>query len=212
VTLSSIAFSNFAFAHSQLVSGDFAVAGLKLSKAQITDPQVLDSFNKLGLETLTIGFGAGYTWDADKKLAAVKNVNLKIDELGALTLSMDLGGVDKPETMAQTATLNHAVLRYNDASFAGRAVKMAAAESGADPAQFGQQLAGMVQMQSAALGNSPAIAAAGKAVSDFLTNPHNLTIELSPPQPLPVATLENDKDLPPDQIFTKLGVKVTANQ
>jgi hypothetical protein len=212
VTIGSIAVSNIVFAHSLLVSGEFSVAGFKITKALMTDEQALDAFNKLGLDVATLSFGAGYKWDVDKKTAVLKEASFKIDELGALTLSADLGGIEKPETMEQTATLNHAVLRYNDASFAGKALKIAATESGADPAGFGQQMAAMVQAQGAMIGKSPGIAAATKAIGTFLTDPHNLTIELTPPQPLAMATLDDDKDLPPEQIFNKLGVKVTANQ
>ena len=212
MTMGSIGFSNIAFGHGLMTSADFAVSGVKVSKALVTDEQMLDGFNKLGIDTATISFSAGYRWDTDKKTAVLKEASFKIDELGALTLSADLAGIDKADTLEQTATLNHAKLRYDDASFAGRAIKVAAQDNGQDPAAFKQQLTGMVQMQSAMLGKSPAITAAAKAVGTFINDPHNLTIELAPPQPVALATLEDDKDLPPDQIFSKLGVKVTANQ
>jgi hypothetical protein len=212
VSLGEIAVSNIAFAHGSLTSGDFAVKGVKLDKAQLTDDQALDAFDKLGLETATVSVGGGYRWNVDKKTATLNDVNLTVDELGTITLSADLAGIDTPETMEQTASLNHAVLRYNDASLAERAIKAAAAQSGVDPAQFRLILAGMAQMQSAALGKGPDIAAAGKAIGAFLADPHNLTIELAPPQPVPLITMQADKDLPPQQIFAKLGIKVTANQ
>jgi hypothetical protein len=213
VTFGEASVSNVAFAHSLLVSGDFSVTGVKLTKAQLADEQeMLDAFNKMGLETMTISYGAGYRWDVDKKTASLKGANVKIDELGELTLAIDLAGIEKPEDFETNATLNHAVLRYSDASFVGRALKMGAEESGADPAAYKQMITGMVQVQASSIGKSAGIAAAAKSIGAFLNDPHNLTVELTPPTPLLLATIDSDKDLPPDQIFNKLGVKVTANQ
>jgi hypothetical protein len=213
VVLSSITVSDLAFAHGLLVSADFGVTGLKINKAQLNDEQAEEAFDKLGLQTATISFGAGYKWDVDKKTAVLKQASLKVDELGTLTLSIDMTGIEKADTLMTTATLNHALLRYDDASFTGRAFKLAAAENGGgDPAAFSKQAIAMVQVETAMLGNSPAIKAAGAAVTSFLTNPHNLTIELAPPQPMAVDALYAVKDLPPPQIFDQLGVKVTANQ
>jgi hypothetical protein len=215
VTLTSVTVANLAFAHGLLVSGDFGVTGLKISKAQVAaDEDAVEAFDKLGLQSATVSFGAGYKWDVDKKAATLRQVSVKIDELGSLTLSADLTGIEKADTLMSSATLNHAVLRYDDASFTGRAFKIAAAENGGgDAAAFSKQAIGLVQAQSAMLGaNSPGIKAAGAAIVSFLTDPHNLTIELAPPQPMGVAALYAVQDLPPPQIFTQLGVKVTANQ
>lgn len=212
VTLGSISISNWAFAHGLPVSGEFAVTGLKVTKAQVTDPQALDAFNKLGLDTLTLSVGAGYKWDVDKKTAALKEVSFKVDELGALILSADLGGIEAADTVDKTGLLSHAVLRYNDASLTGRALKMGAAQSGADADTFLKQVKAIVQVQGMALGNSAGIKAATNAVNSFVADPHNLTIELAPSQPLAFSGLDAIEKLPPPQIFDKLGVKVTANQ
>jgi hypothetical protein len=213
VTLASVAFSNLAVAHGLLVSGEFSVAGLKLVKGQVTDDDILDVLNKWGLETATLSFGVGYQWDIDKKTAALKELTLKVDELGAVTLSADFAGIEKAETIAETASLSHAVLRYTDASFAGRAFKFGAAEDGSDPAHYGEQLAVMVKTQAGdLLGSGPDVVAATKAIGAFLTDPHNLTIELAPPAPLAFAAIDADQELPPPEIFAKLGIKVTANQ
>jgi hypothetical protein len=211
VTLDGLTLANITFAQGLLASADFSVAGLKIAKAQVTDPDMLATFDQWGLDVPTLNFGGGYKWNAEKKTAALHEVTLKIAELGALTLSADLAGIDKPETIEQTATLNHAVLRYTDASLVGRALKIFSA-AGADPAESAKQLAHIVQAQGALLGNSPAVAAATRALGVFLIDPHNLTIEAAPPEPLAFATLDADKDLPPAEIFAKLGVTVTANQ
>ena len=214
VVMSSAGVSDLAFAHGMMTSGQFDLAGLKINKALVaSNAEAAQMFDQMGLDTATVSLSAGYKWDVDKKAAVLKQVSFKVDELGALVLSADLTGIEKPDTLMTTATLNHAVLRYDDASFTGRAFKAAAAQNGVDPAAFSKQAITMVQMQAALIGaNSPAIKAAAAAVASFLTDPHNLTIELAPPQPIGMTALYAVKDLPPPQIFTQLGVKVTANQ
>jgi hypothetical protein len=214
VVLSSAGVSDLAFAHGMMTSGQFDLVGLKVNKALVANnAEAAQMFDQIGLDTATVSFGAGYKWDVEKKAAVLKQASFKVDELGALTLTADLSGIEKPDTLMTTATLNHAVLRYDDASFTGRAFKVAAAQNGVDPAAFSKQAITMVQMQAALMGaNSPAIKAAATAVASFLTDPHNLTIELAPPQPMGMTALYAVKDLPPPQIFAQLGVKVTANQ
>ncbi len=214
VSMDSFSMSDLAFAHGMMVSGQFDLVRLKVTKALVaSEAEAAQMFDQLGLDTATVSVGAGYKWDVEKKAAVLKQVTFKVDELGALTLSADLAGIDKPDTLMETATLNHAVLRYDDASLTGRAFKVAAAQSGGDAAAFSKQAIGMVQAQSAMLGaNSPAIKAAGAAIVAFLTDPHNLTVELAPPQPVGMTALYAVPNLPPPQVFAQLGVTVTANQ
>lgn len=212
MTLGSIALSNIAFAHGLPASVDFAINEAKVSKAQMTDPDAIEGFTKMGLDTLTMSFGAGYKWDPAKQVASIHDVALKINELGAVTLSVDFIGVDKPETLEETAKLQGALLRYTDASLTGRVLALAAQDAGADPAAFRKQLTTMIQAQSkTVLGTSPAATAATGAVLAFLADPHALTVQLAPAQPLGFAAIDQLQTQPPAKMFQALGVKVTAN-
>jgi hypothetical protein len=213
VTLGSITLSGLTVAHGLPVSGELAVTGIKVTKDEMTEEAAIDAFTKLGLDAATVSFGAGYQWDVDKKTANLREVSFKVDELGTITLSADLAGIEKGETIAETAMLNHAVLRYSDASLTGRALKMGAAQMGAaDPDAFLKQVKAIIQVQGMALGNSAGIKAATAAIASFIGDPHSLTVEFAPPQPVAFATMTTLEALPPPQIFDKLGVKVTANQ
>jgi hypothetical protein len=212
MTLGSIALSNIAFSHGLPASMDFAIDSAKVSKAQMTDPDAIDGFTKMGLDTLTMSFGAGYKWDPAKQAASIHDLALKIDELGALALSVDFTGVDKPETLAETAKLKGALLRYSDASLTRRVLALAAQDAGADPAAFRKQLATMIQAQAkTVLGTSPAATAATGAVLAFLADPHALTVQLAPAQPLGFDAIDQLQAGPPAKMFQALGVKVTAN-
>ncbi|MGH6797331.1 MAG: hypothetical protein ACREDI_02970, partial [Roseiarcus sp.] len=134
------------------------------------------------------------------------------DELGALTLSVDVSDMAPGVDWQNQAHLAHLLLRYDDASLADRALRAGAAQKGADPAAFRQQLIALAQQQALALGNGPAIAAAVKAVIAFLDTPHSLTVELTPPAPLTLAVLQGMAEMPPADRIALLGLTMSANQ
>ncbi|MGB8842966.1 MAG: hypothetical protein WCC64_18070 [Aliidongia sp.] len=208
VTIGAITLSNLAIAQGLPVSANFSVTGFKVAKAQVTDPSALDVFNQWGLDSVTLGFGVDYSWNAEQKSALLKQADIKIDELGDLTLSADFSGIEKAETVMQTGALKHAVLRYTDASLVGRTLKIVA--GGGDPVEYARELALAIQAQSAIFGNTEAVAAAAKAIGAFLVDPHHLTIEASPPQPLTLAAFDAVRRSPPSEIFPKLGLAVTV--
>jgi hypothetical protein len=212
-TLARIDLDDLSIVHGLVASGNVAIDGVKLAKAQLPDENALRAaFDRLGLDSVTVSFGAGYRLDQTKKTASLSGVRVKIDELAELTLSADFGDLDAADSAEQNATLVHAQLHYVDASLAGRALKAGADDNELAPGQFALQIAGFVQVQAAQLlGDSPEVAAAVQAVTNFLTDPHSLTIELAPPKPVELASLQTEKPNPAE-IFAELGVKVTANQ
>ena len=70
----------------------------------------------------------------------------------------------------------------------------------------------MVQQQAAALGDSPAISAGAAAITAFLAAPQSLMIELAPPSPVALRSLQGAATMPPADLIALLGVTVTANQ
>jgi hypothetical protein len=211
-TLARIDLADLSIVHGLLASGKVAVDGVKLAKAQLPDQTLRDALDRLGLNGATLSVGAGYRWDQDKKTASLRGVTVKIDELAELTLSADFGDLDIADAAGQSATLVHAELHYIDASLAGRALKAGADDNDVAPGQFAVQIAGFVQAEAAQmLGDSPEVGAAVQAVTNFLTDPHNLTIEFAPPKAVELAALQTEKPNPAE-IFAELGVKVTANQ
>ena len=109
-------------------------------------------------------------------------------------------------------SLVHALLRYDDASLTERALKAAAAQSNTDAAALRQQLIALVNIRAVALGNSPPIADAAKALVTFLGTPPSLTIELAPAAPVTFSALQAAIALPAGDIATLIGLAVSANQ
>jgi hypothetical protein len=209
IALGSFALSDIAFSQGMPVSGRFAWDGLHLARAQISNPQFSFLMNKLGLDTLTVSIGASYKWDLDQKRIAIRDTTLKIDELGALDLQTDLSDIAAGDAWASQIRLAHALLHYHDATLTERAFRLAAA--GADPAAFRQQTIATIEQQRANLGDNPERIAMSKAIVAFLTAPGSLTIELSPPSPVPFTTLRTAGTLPPPQLLSLIGLSVTSS-
>ena len=150
-------------------------------------------------------------WNLAEKKLSVRDTMLKVNELGTLTLSLDLTNLAPDLTALTDARLAHAKLRLDDASLVDRLLRAGAAQSGVAPEAFRQQISAMARL--AAAGDaSPATIAAGQAAGDFIASPHSLTIELSPPAPVPVMSLQGAATSSPARMAATLGLKITANQ
>jgi hypothetical protein len=213
IALGGFALSNIGFSQGIPVSGQFSFTGFRMSRAQIANnPSAAAVFSQFGLDSFTLSFALGYRWDLDHKRLAVRDALLKVDELGALTLEAEISDAS-PSTNWQTeARLAHATLRYTDASLTERAFRIGATSSGADPAAVRQQMIAAAQQQGAAVGTSPAMAAVATAIAAFLGDPHVLTVELAPPTPIALSTLQAAKTAPPAELVSILGLNVTASQ
>jgi hypothetical protein len=210
--IGSFSMGPVAFTRGMPVSGKLGWTDLMVSKTQLSDPRVLDVFDKLGLETMTMSFAFAYDWDVAQQRASVHDTMLKVNELGTITVSADLTNVIASTADLSRMRLAHARLRFDDASLVDRVLRAGAAQTGTDPAVYRQQIVDMVREQSDAQGvASPAMTAARQAAADFIASPHSLTIELSPAQPVAVMTLKN-ANMPPAMLATMLGLSVSTNQ
>ncbi|HKF71540.1 MAG TPA: hypothetical protein VKB68_07315 [Stellaceae bacterium] len=212
VPVGTLSISKIGFAKGVPVSGELSYAGLQLNKGLMSNPQARDAFEQLGIETVTLSLGFSYQWDLEQKRVALRNVALKVDELGALNLSADLADMTPGDGWQARGSFAHALLRYDDASLADRALKVFALQTNTDGTAVRQQIMAIIDMRAATLGNTPAIAAIADALKTFLGAPHSLTIELAPSAPVPFSTLQGAATMQPADIATLIGLKVDANK
>src|SRR5271165_1913994 len=210
--IGSVSLGPVAFAKGMPVSGSLAWQDISVSRSQVADPGARDVFSKLALETITTSFALSYDWDVARRSASLHDTMLKISELGTLTVAAEMTNVVADAAAMNQTRLAHARLRLDDASLVERLLRMGAARTGADPAAFRQQIAGMVRQQSmTADGDGSLLAAAGQTVADFITSPHSLTIELSPPTPVAFVAFKSAAAAPA-RLAAMLGLAVAANQ
>jgi hypothetical protein len=194
------------------VSGELAWTDISVSRNQMPDAESQDAFDKLGLETMTVSFAATYDWDVAQQHASVHDTMLKVNELGTVTLAADLTNLFPNVAAISLGRLAHARFRFENASLVERLLRIGAAQSGIDPAAYRAQIASAALQQSIAIGGgNPMILAAGQSVADFVNSPHSLTIELSPPAPVPFLALQRAA-ADPAALATMIGLSVIANQ
>jgi hypothetical protein len=210
--IGGVSIGPIAFTEGMPVAGELAWNDVSVSESQLTNPQARDAFEKLDLDTITTSFALSYDWDVARQRAALHDTVLKVNELGTLTLSADLTNVAAGTGALAQARLAHATLRFEDASLVDRLLRAGAARTGTAPATYRRQIEDLVRRQSVADGGgNPAMAAAAQAAGDFIASPRSLTIELSPPVPVPVMTLQSLATAPAAAAIL-LGVTVSANQ
>jgi hypothetical protein len=214
VSIDNAAVSNVAFDNGSWSSGAFQLSGFKISKTDLPPtPQAQAMFAQLGLDTVTIGFGASYAKQPDGKTAKLKDVLLKIDELGSLTLSADLAGIGQGDGAGgDAATFTGGSLRYDDASLLDRLLSARGKRSPAQIQQARQAIAKQVEFMLAGASEQKGISESIKAISDFATNPHSLTITATPPSPVPVASLKTLSAGGLTSMIATLGLTASANQ
>jgi hypothetical protein len=210
--IGSVSLGPVAFANGVPVVGQLGWTDISVARAQISDPRAQQVFDRLGLQTMTMSFAFAYDWDVAQQRVSIHDTMLKINELGTLTVAADLtNAIPGPAGLARVS-LAHARLQFDDASLVNRVLNAGAARAGIDPAAYRQQIVDMVRQQ----GNtqdvvSPALTAASNAAGDFIASPHSLTIELSPPQPVPLMALKG-MNPPPATLATMFGLVVTASK
>jgi len=211
ISLGLLEFSNFAFDNGVPISGGFALAGLKLAKAQITQPEAVKMLDQIGVDTMTVSAGAQFQWDLAAKSMQLKDGAFKVDELGALDFSATYTGAEPGGAqLLSNAAFSKGAVHYQDASLFDRVLKAKATEAGTTPDQLRAQLIGSLPVMAAALGNSPAVSEGIAAITGFLTNPKGLTVTLAPPTPITTATFATLQTLPPPEMLTTLGLTVKS--
>jgi hypothetical protein len=164
-----------------------------------------------GLDKLVADFQLDYRVDAGRKTMTLNRLELDLNGLARLELSMVLDGVNPEavDTAANDATLRTATLVYEDRSLLGKTLPVAAKMQGADAD-------GMVKMAKAGIdglraGQGPAALAVLDAlasyVEDYKQPKGALKITLTPTAKTSVAALGDFKD--PEEAIKALGLVVS---
>lgn len=211
-TLDSLHLGKILFSGAMPVSGEFVIGGIKFRRAQFTAPQTADAFAKLDLDSVTINLGLSYQWDLAARHIAMPDLILDVSELGSLHVALDVTDLAPGLAGAMQARLGHAKLRYSDHSLAERALRAGADLSHLDPAAYRQQLIDAIGARASAFPDNAALQDVTKELIAFLNTPQSLSIELTPPKPVPMMALLSAAKLPPGQLADLLGASFAANR
>ena len=209
--LGGMSIGPIAFAQGMPVTGGMGWTDLKVTAAQMPDATSREAFKQSGLDSATISFAVAYDWDVASKTATIRDTVLKVNELGTLTLNAIVTNLGPPPSPPDRAQLSKATLVLTDATLVERAIKVAAAQSGATPAAFKTQFIAQTKQQAAAMDKSgnKFMASLMTAVVDFVNDPRRLTIQLTPLTPIPVMTLQRVL-ADPARFGPRLGMTATV--
>lgn len=196
-------------------AGMAKITGFALDK--IADPEVKAALGSFGYERLSFDLDMAYDWKLASGEFTLGKFRLSGKDAGALDLSMVLQGLDRetatsanPFLLMQGVMLDKFSLTYEDASLVDRAFKAAAAEQGGDAEMMRVMALTVIDQQAMEMDDSPVAVEALKAVRAFVEKPKNLSLTLSPSEPVGYMDLMDDED--PAAMARLLGLKIQANR
>jgi len=167
-----------------------------------------------GIDKITADFQLDYRLDPGKKTMTLNRLELDLDGLARIELSMILDGVDaasvdKPEAAMNDATLRTASLVFEDHSLLGKALPAAAKMLGMEPATMittGKTMLGALRagQGKAAL---DALDALASYLEDYKQPKGPLRVTLNPPGKTSAAAFADMKN--PDEAIAALGLVVS---
>lgn len=192
-------------------------SGARMEIGPVTVPAAAaPALARLGYEALVLDYDSRTHYDAAAARMSLTQ-HLAAQDAGKLALSLQLGhyppALEAPDAATLSlrlmrAELEHLELRYDDASLAGRLLKLYAETTGRDVDSVQQEFAARARAQRQALAGKPALLASLDAVEAFLRKPGTLTLVLAPPKPVTLGTLVALARQNPDQALASLGLSV----
>ena len=167
-----------------------------------------------GVDRITADFQLDYRLDPERKTMTLNRLELDLNGLARIELSMVLDGVsaeavDKPEAAMNDASLRTATLLFEDRSLLSKVLPAAAKMQGIEPAALivmGKALlAGLRAGQGAA--TLAALDAIGSYLDDYQQPKGPLRVTLNPPEKISAAALSSMTT--PDEAIKALGLVVS---
>jgi len=195
--------------------------------------EAADGVRQMGYETLSgkIGFSGGSDFEA--AIMDVEYFAFSLDNIGTLSMKMQLGGYTKEVAkaaaeisekaddsqatglalmgLAQQLTFNNFSLRFDDHSITNKILDYAAENMGSSRSDVISMASAMTQF---GLGNLQHVEFATKvsqAVGAYLNAPGSIELKATPAQPLPVMVIAGAAQ-DPKNLIDVLAVEVNANQ
>lgn len=196
----------------------------------------------LGLTNIAMAFKSGGSWNIVTGRLTLDEHSIELKDAGTLNLSMELAGytldlyrrIREASQMAEKAgpgnaeaqmqamrqmmsamgelKLVSAKLRFRDAALTRRLLAVQAEAMGATPQELAASLPAMLDEPMARL-NDPQLAEQVKsALSQFLADPGELTLDFAPSAPVPVTEIFEAGLNAPEKLRPLLGASLTANR
>jgi hypothetical protein len=174
----------------------------------------IDLSKLAGIDKITADFQLDYRLDPDKKTMTLNRLELDLNGLARIELSLILDGVtaesvDKPESAMKDATLRTASLVFEDRSLLGKALPAAGKVVGIEPAALVATGKTMLGALRAGEGKAAldALDALASYLEDYKQPKGPLRVTLNPPGKTSAAAFADMKN--PDEAIAALGLVVS---
>lgn len=204
----------------------------------VGDPSTIGILTALQLVKIDGNLVTSGNWSLDSGLLSMKQFDIAVDNAGKIGMTMDAGGYTTdflkaarelnktmvnatPEQqqaqgvaalgLMQQLTLNGMSFRYDDSSFAMRAMEVFAATQSARAADLPGTAQFLLPPVVAPYVSAEVAQAITAEVVKFLREPKNIEIRIAPAQPIPFAMLGQAAG-DPKALIEQLGLTVKSNQ
>ena len=220
---------------------EFAIKGIEAPLDTGKDPAFAREMKELGYTSLKMSAELAYRYEEANKTFNLGKLELDVAEMGAITLSLRLGGVspddikkamepparppaapgqkppaarnDAAAAMGLLARINllAADLSYRDKSILARVLKREAQRKKTDEASIRAQYRALLTGLRDEQ-KDPLVKEAFDAVIAFIEDPGELVVEVRPPSPLNLLAIGGLAASDPAQLRGVLGIKITAKK
>ncbi|WP_153769362.1 hypothetical protein [Labrenzia sp. CE80] len=196
------------------------VDGIGMPTSLLDNPALETMLEKLNLSEVEINHALSFAWNPDTKDLILRNVSLQLLDGGNASLSLVLGNVPptlftRPE-LAQialaSATFKSGHLRLESADLVAAFISDEAAKNNLSEEQLAEGLVETLRGELGTLSDTQFGAELIAAVRNFLADPDELIIDLTPAEPVPMTELLGLAVTNPDKIPERLGARVIATQ
>ncbi len=174
----------------------------------------IDLAELAGIDKITADFQLDYRLDPDRKTMTLNRLEVDLNGLARLELSMVLDGVsadavDKPEAAMNDASLRTATFLFEDRSLLSKVLPAAAKMQGIEPVALVVMSKALLAGLRAGQGNATlaALDALGSYLDDYQQPKGPLRVTLNPPEKTSAAALSAMTT--PDEAITALGLVVS---
>ncbi|WP_289036313.1 hypothetical protein [uncultured Roseibium sp.] len=196
------------------------IDGIGMPTSLLDNPALETMLEKLNVSEVEINHALSFAWNPDTKDLVLRNISLQLLDSGKASLSLVLGNVPptlftRPE-LAQialaSATFKSGHLRLESADLVAAFISDEAAKNSISEEQLAEGLVETLRGELGALSDTQFGADLIAAVRNFLADPDELVIDLTPAAPVPMTELLGLAVTNPNKIPERLGARVTATQ
>ncbi len=195
---------------------DLSVTDAKMP-VKIMDREPRALFSAMGFTDIEFSYAISALWQEASRVLSL-NATAGLTDAGALNADVAVGGIPRSvfenpmtaQSLIALVTVNSANILFDDQSIVDKALAVAAAKQGVDPATLKAQAVGMLPFMLGVLNKPEFVNQVTEAVKTFLDTKGRIAVSATPATPVSVLQLMAVGSSAPGAIIDMLNVKIAA--